>query len=99
MELYGDTGSGYVSQRSFEYKGTKQAYDFSDLTYERMEREGWLIAGAPETVAGKIMEQQKETGFGKLLGVFCFGNLAYELVIKNLRLFAKEVVPKISAGA
>lgn len=95
MELYGDTGSGYVSERSFEYKGMKQAYDFSNLTYDRMEQEGWFIAGSPETVVRKIREQQQQTGFGKLLGVYCFGNLPHELVVKNLRLFAREVVPEI----
>jgi alkanesulfonate monooxygenase SsuD/methylene tetrahydromethanopterin reductase-like flavin-dependent oxidoreductase (luciferase family) len=99
MELYGDTGSGYVSPRSYAYKGTKQGYDFANLTYDRMEGEGWLIAGSPETVLGKIREQQRETGFGKLLGVYCFGNLPHERVVKNLRLFAKEVAPRLNATA
>jgi alkanesulfonate monooxygenase SsuD/methylene tetrahydromethanopterin reductase-like flavin-dependent oxidoreductase (luciferase family) len=56
-----------------------------------MEGEGWLIAGSPQTVIDKIREQQKETGFGKLLGVYCFGNLLHDLVKRNLRFFAAEV--------
>jgi alkanesulfonate monooxygenase SsuD/methylene tetrahydromethanopterin reductase-like flavin-dependent oxidoreductase (luciferase family) len=95
LALYGDTGAGYVSPGSFDYKGMKVALDFSNLTYDRMDREGWLIAGSPETVIDKIRDQQKETGFGKLLGVFCFGNLPYETVKRNLRLFAAEVAPAL----
>ena len=95
LALYGDAGSGYVSPRAFEYKGTTQAFDFSNLDYDRMEREGWLIAGSPETVIDKIKEQQRETGFGKLLGVYCFGNLPHEVVLRNLKLFATEVAPQI----
>lgn len=43
----------------------------------------------------KLRDQQKETGFGKLLGVFCFGNLPHETVKRNLRLFAAEVAPAL----
>jgi alkanesulfonate monooxygenase SsuD/methylene tetrahydromethanopterin reductase-like flavin-dependent oxidoreductase (luciferase family) len=71
------------------------ALDFSNLTYDRMDREGWLVAGSPETVIDKLRDQQKETGFGKLLGVFCFGNLPHETVKRNLRLFAAEVAPAL----
>lgn len=35
-----------------------QAFDFSNLTYDRMDREGWLIAGSPDTVIDKITAQQ-----------------------------------------
>jgi len=98
LALYGDTGAGYVSAGSFDYKGMKVALDFSNLTYDRMDREGWLIAGSPDTVIDKIREQQKETGFGKLLGVFCFGNLPHEVVKKNLRLFAAEVAPAVKGS-
>jgi alkanesulfonate monooxygenase SsuD/methylene tetrahydromethanopterin reductase-like flavin-dependent oxidoreductase (luciferase family) len=95
LALYGDTGAGYVNPGAFDYKGMKVALDFSNLGYERMDREGWLIAGSVDTVIDKIRAQQKETGFGKLLGIFCFGNLRHDLVTRNLRLFAAEVAPHV----
>ena len=95
LALYGDTGAGYVNPGAFDYKGMKVALDFSNLGYERMDREGWLIAGSVDTVIDKIRAQQKETGFGKLLGIFCFGNLRHDLVTQNLRLFAAEVAPHV----
>jgi alkanesulfonate monooxygenase SsuD/methylene tetrahydromethanopterin reductase-like flavin-dependent oxidoreductase (luciferase family) len=61
LALYGDTGAGYVNPGAFDYKGMKVALDFSNLGYERMDREGWLIAGSVDTVIDKIRAQQMST--------------------------------------
>ena len=58
---------------------------------------GTVILGSPETVVAQIKRQREEGRRGTLLAMFQFGSLSDELSTQSLRLFAREVLPKIRA--
>ncbi len=69
-------------------------------TEEELEPERWLrevaIVGSPDTVAARIAALHEEFGFGGLQLVTGFlGNLSQEHVVRTLKLFAAEVIPRV----
>jgi len=61
--------------------------------YDGLVEKGNHIAGDPETVAGRILEQQKQFDFGTFFGLFRYGDMPHEKAMKSMRLFAEEVMP------
>lgn len=49
--------------------------------------------GSSETVRQRLAEAHKRLGFGRLVGLLQFGSLPHELTVKNMHLFAEEVLP------
>lgn len=89
---------GYVSDRAYAYssKGkVDKGSRYLSFTFDSFLEGGDIIVGGPRSVTEQILNQQKELGFSTLLGLFQFGSLPHELVVKNLKLFAREVLPKI----
>lgn len=90
--------SRYREESSFDYaekapdKGKKAMnFDFDELL-----KTGEIVVGSPETVTAEIERQYEEVGgFGRYVGLFQFGDLADNLVNKNLELFTDEVMPEI----
>ena len=60
-------------------------------THERDE----MIFGGPETVVAKIRSLSKDTGVNNLICWMNFGGIPQELVKRSMRLFAREVMPKL----
>ena len=80
------------------YRRTGEQVKRRISTEEELETERWLrevaIVGSPQTVSARIMELQKELGFGNFMLVTGFlGNLRQEHVVATLELFASEVMP------
>jgi alkanesulfonate monooxygenase SsuD/methylene tetrahydromethanopterin reductase-like flavin-dependent oxidoreductase (luciferase family) len=57
----------------------------------------YAIVGSPETVRQKMREGIKQTGCGIIQGIFQVGSLPHELTMKNMTLFAREVMPALRA--
>ena len=53
---------------------------------------GYVIAGSPGTVAGKVKEQLKQVDAHSFMGMFHIGNLPHKKVLASLDLFHKEVM-------
>jgi alkanesulfonate monooxygenase SsuD/methylene tetrahydromethanopterin reductase-like flavin-dependent oxidoreductase (luciferase family) len=58
-----------------------------------------LIAGSPKTVLPQLEEAIRESGMNYLLCIFSFGDLAPQLALRSLELFAREVRPALSGSA
>jgi alkanesulfonate monooxygenase SsuD/methylene tetrahydromethanopterin reductase-like flavin-dependent oxidoreductase (luciferase family) len=93
-----DSG-GYREEESFDYadhapeKGEK-AMNFN---FDELQESGEIIVGTPEYVTEEIERQYEEVGgFGRFVGLFQFGSLPHNLAMKNLELFADEVMPEIN---
>lgn len=56
-----------------------------------------LIAGTPQTVIPRLQEVIRESGMNYLLGIFSFGSLPPDAALRSLQLFAKDVMPALSA--
>ena len=56
---------------------------------------GFAIAGDPERCIDTILKWRDEVGLTALSGTFHFGGLPQELALKNIRLFAEKVMPRL----
>ena len=66
-------------------------------SWKDAEEGGYAIVGSPETVRQKLREGIKAAGCGILQGIFQVGSMPHEMAMKNMELFAKEVMPAIRA--
>ncbi len=57
--------------------------------------EGFAIAGDPARCIDTIHRWRDEVGLTTLSGTFHFGGMPQELALKNIRLFAERVMPKL----
>jgi alkanesulfonate monooxygenase SsuD/methylene tetrahydromethanopterin reductase-like flavin-dependent oxidoreductase (luciferase family) len=85
---------GYVSAQSM-VRGLEVARSKTGTSrpYEELLDLGIIVFGSPETVRQRLAEAYKRLGFGRLVGLLHFGSLPHELTVKNMHLFAEEVLP------
>ncbi|HZT08367.1 MAG TPA: LLM class flavin-dependent oxidoreductase [Chloroflexota bacterium] len=85
------------SERSFAYKSRAHEHmpHGEAAVWDRVQRDGLLIAGSPDTVIRKIREQQEALGVGIFMTYLPFGSLEPKQAMRSLDLFAKEVLPVI----
>jgi hypothetical protein len=60
------------------------------------------VYGTPEQVFDKVLAIHKQTNNSAYVGVFSYAGMAHEEAARNMRLFAKSVMPelrKFDAGA
>jgi natural product biosynthesis luciferase-like monooxygenase protein len=57
--------------------------------------EGFAIAGDPERCIDTIRRWREEIGLTTLSGTFYFGGMPQEMALKNIRLFAERVMPRL----
>jgi len=60
------------------------------------------VYGTPEQVHAKIMEIHRQSNNSSFVGVFSYAGMAHEEAARNVRLFARTVMPelqKFDAGA
>ncbi len=86
-----------LTDRSFSYKSQphRAMPRGGDATFERVQEDGYLITGGPDTVTRKIKEQQEALGVGLFLTYLPFGTMEPPQAMKSLELFAQEVMPNL----
>lgn len=85
---------GYLTEKS--YAGVIKGYGsigVDKVTVEELSRNRQIILGSPETVRKQLKEHLEQTGCGLLVPLFQFGRLPHNLAMRNIELFAKEVMP------
>jgi alkanesulfonate monooxygenase SsuD/methylene tetrahydromethanopterin reductase-like flavin-dependent oxidoreductase (luciferase family) len=87
---------GYISAQSMvrglEVAGAKTG---TSRTADELHELGIICFGSPETVRQRLAEAHRRLGYGRLIGLLHFGSLPHELTVKNMTLFAEEVLPFI----
>jgi alkanesulfonate monooxygenase SsuD/methylene tetrahydromethanopterin reductase-like flavin-dependent oxidoreductase (luciferase family) len=58
--------------------------------------QGFVVAGDPERVADTIRKWCGEVGLTTISGTFHFGGMPHAMALKNIRLFADKVMPKLN---
>lgn len=87
---------GYTSVRSIAGIHSALNKFLSNVeTRQQVEEGAYAIVGSPATVRDKILHHAQKLGVGNLLGLFQLGTLPADLTEKNMRLFAKEVMPTL----
>lgn len=84
--------------RSMSYfrEGNRERIDFSKLSWEELDRTGYILIGNPDTVARKLNDQMRQVGADHFMGMFHIGNLDHKKVLASLNLFHKEVMPRLN---
>jgi alkanesulfonate monooxygenase SsuD/methylene tetrahydromethanopterin reductase-like flavin-dependent oxidoreductase (luciferase family) len=97
MQVYTDVApvTGLIQNRirRGELKGAELLQHFTDPPY--MREHGIGLIGSPETVANQLREYALEGSFNTLLGEFNYGYLTEDQVMRSLRLFGEEVIPRL----
>ncbi|HEY2604152.1 MAG TPA: LLM class flavin-dependent oxidoreductase [Thermoleophilaceae bacterium] len=89
---------GYTSGKSLRgmLKG-KEKFNIkphTELTYEELIDQQYVIVGSPETVIEKLSVYTEELGAGILVGAgMQVGDMPHWKVVKNMTIFAEEVMP------
>ena len=84
---------------------TTKGYEYYGKFTEKIEQYGdqdvkdffldLQVWGTPEQCYQKIMDTRGRTGSDSFLAAFSFGGMPYEEVERSMRLFAKEVMPRL----
>ncbi|MEL0083741.1 MAG: LLM class flavin-dependent oxidoreductase, partial [Gammaproteobacteria bacterium] len=65
------------------------------LGWDDFVERGYIIAGSPDTVAEKLAEAAEELHVGNIILINQVGSMPRQLLMKNLQMFAEEVMPKL----
>jgi alkanesulfonate monooxygenase SsuD/methylene tetrahydromethanopterin reductase-like flavin-dependent oxidoreductase (luciferase family) len=91
---------GYVSRDEYLRRASSAALaDSSRATWDDMTSIGRIACGSPETVAEKIGNWAEEAGSNRILVALQHGDMPEWKAVKNMTLFAEEVIPRIRARA
>lgn len=76
----------------------KTPYPFDVTPMEKMRDDGFVLVGTPDRVFQDLMAQYEELGgFGNFMAMVRMGAMPQDVVLRNVRLFGKEVIPKLHA--
>lgn len=84
---------GYLSEdalRRFLLAGVKPP---SELSFEELERDGYILVGSPATVRDRLKEIERELGIGVFVGGGRIGDMSQARAKRSAELFAREVMP------
>jgi alkanesulfonate monooxygenase SsuD/methylene tetrahydromethanopterin reductase-like flavin-dependent oxidoreductase (luciferase family) len=93
---------GYVDQRGLatmlrDPGDLGLAAELQHATFSRLAEARSVIAGSPATVRDQIVEFVKEFRIGNLLVMLQMGGMPHDLTMKNIHLFADEVMPHLQS--
>jgi alkanesulfonate monooxygenase SsuD/methylene tetrahydromethanopterin reductase-like flavin-dependent oxidoreductase (luciferase family) len=72
---------------------SKFAFRMMEMTAENLIELGMVVAGSAATVRERLAAYARDLGVGNLIAMLQIATLPAELTEKNLRLFAKDVMP------
>ncbi len=80
--------------RTLQGQAKAGAKPFWDMTYEELVEHGFVIVGSPDTVIEKYAEMVEQYRIGMVMSAGGhIGSMPHWLVLKNMQLFAEEVIP------
>lgn len=71
------------------------AYEWSKMDFEELNRRGYCIVGSAETVRRRLSQYVNQMNFGLLLPLLHIGDMPHHRTVKNMELFATEVMPAL----
>jgi alkanesulfonate monooxygenase SsuD/methylene tetrahydromethanopterin reductase-like flavin-dependent oxidoreductase (luciferase family) len=72
----------------------RRAPKLAAMSYEELVERNMLLIGAPDTVAAQLRALTQDLEIAILTCVFHLGGLPHEAVMRSMRLFADEVLPR-----
>ena len=65
------------------------------LDPDYLEAKDLILIGSPDTVTGKLRAWAAEGSFNAFFGEFNFGELAEDDLLRSIRLFGEQVIPRL----
>jgi alkanesulfonate monooxygenase SsuD/methylene tetrahydromethanopterin reductase-like flavin-dependent oxidoreductase (luciferase family) len=91
---------GYTSIASIKrIIETKKGVSTEKATLKKILELDTAMIGSPETVRQKIEHYHAQVPFGTVVGMMQFGTLPHDLTMRNIRMFAEEVMPHFRTKA
>jgi alkanesulfonate monooxygenase SsuD/methylene tetrahydromethanopterin reductase-like flavin-dependent oxidoreductase (luciferase family) len=78
---------------------TSRRRPFGAYSYEELLRDGYAVAGTPDTVRARPGELREELGSGTLAGLLHVGDMPNDRTVRSTELFAREVLRAATAAA
>mgnify|MGYP002020107394 FL=1 len=70
-------------------------FDYGNMDFKELNDRGYCVVGSAKTVRDRLSHLVKELGFGLLLPLLHAGDMPHHRVIKNMDLFASDVMPAL----
>jgi hypothetical protein len=87
---------GYLSTKSLKnMRSHKRSVSGQEHTIDTLIEQGIIVCGSPDTVRKQFLDAHHLLGFQNLLCLLQFGTLPRDLTEKNIRMFAREVMPAL----
>jgi alkanesulfonate monooxygenase SsuD/methylene tetrahydromethanopterin reductase-like flavin-dependent oxidoreductase (luciferase family) len=87
---------GYTSASSMKtIVSAKSSIMTAHKSLEQLVETGVAIVGSPDTVRRRIADFHRQLGFSNFIALLHFGTLSRELTDRNIRRFARDVLPAI----
>ena len=87
---------GYTSAASMKRILARAAdFDWESMDFKELNERGYCVVGSAKTVRERLSHLVKELGFGLLLPLLHTGDMPHHRVIKNMDLFAADVMPAL----
>jgi alkanesulfonate monooxygenase SsuD/methylene tetrahydromethanopterin reductase-like flavin-dependent oxidoreductase (luciferase family) len=89
---------GHTSVESLlRVAGPKRKFVTALTSWREVEEGLYAVVGSAATVRDRMREALKQAGCGIVQGIFQVGSLPHELALKNMTLFARDVMPALRA--
>ena len=88
---------GYMTDHSWGRFLQSGLGAYSDVSYEDLVAQGYAVVGSPATVRERLDELADELGFGLVNALLHIGDMPHDRTIRNMELFAREVMPHFRA--
>jgi alkanesulfonate monooxygenase SsuD/methylene tetrahydromethanopterin reductase-like flavin-dependent oxidoreductase (luciferase family) len=86
---------GYMSPESLKAVMQLKRANAGGVKIETLIERGIIFCGSPDTVRTQIAAAHRELGFQEFLCMLQFGTMPAAQSVKNIRLFASEVLPQL----
>jgi alkanesulfonate monooxygenase SsuD/methylene tetrahydromethanopterin reductase-like flavin-dependent oxidoreductase (luciferase family) len=81
-----------------ELNGTMPNSPLRAESFDVLIGQGQAIAGSPETVRAFLAAQVEDSKANYIVGQFCFGDLAFEEMLRSVELFSAHVKPSLQSA-
>ena len=84
---------GYITEESLRKFLAVGLRPPGDMSFEELEKGGYILVGSAKTVVDRLKEMEKDLGFGLFIGGGRTGDMPHDKALKNMELFARDVIP------
>ncbi len=90
---------GYITEQSLRKFLAAGLRPPSDLSFDELDKGGYILVGSARTVRDRLLDMQRQLGFGLFIGGGRTGDMPRDKALKNMELFARDVMPAVRRSA